>query len=183
MSPCAAATFIQAVEERQGMMISSVEEIAYRMGYIPNRQQLLALADGLNATNYGAYLKRLAGVRHAAYFVDWQKRTAWLGVAALLTSLVITYDYPEIDLGKPTNCQTSFIEFATWVIVNITAYTNVDKAENEAGLARQINAISPGVLAEEARRLGAAFAHYSTDYVFDGSKGAPYVESLTPLIP
>jgi len=48
------------VEERQGMMISSVEEIAYRMGYI-NREQLLALADGLNATNYGAYLRHLAG--------------------------------------------------------------------------------------------------------------------------
>jgi glucose-1-phosphate thymidylyltransferase len=54
-----AATFIQAVEERQGMMISSVEEIAYRMGYI-DREQLLALADGLNATNYGAYLRHLA---------------------------------------------------------------------------------------------------------------------------
>ena len=55
-----AATFIQAVEERQGMMISSVEEIAYRMGYL-DREQLLALADGLNATNYGAYLRHLAG--------------------------------------------------------------------------------------------------------------------------
>ena len=54
-----AATFIQAVEERQGMMISSVEEIAYRMGYI-DREQLLSLADGLNATSYGAYLRRLA---------------------------------------------------------------------------------------------------------------------------
>ena len=54
-----AATFIQAVEERQGMMISSVEEIAYRMGYI-DREQLLALADGLNATSYGAYLRHLA---------------------------------------------------------------------------------------------------------------------------
>ena len=55
-----AATFIQAVEERQGMMISSVEEIAYRMGYI-DREQLNKLAEGLNATNYGAYLRRLAG--------------------------------------------------------------------------------------------------------------------------
>ena len=54
-----AATFIQAVEERQGMMISSVEEIAYRMGYI-DREQLLSLADGLNATSYGAYLRHLA---------------------------------------------------------------------------------------------------------------------------
>ncbi len=55
-----AATFIQAVEERQGMMISSVEEIAYRMGYI-DREQLIRLADGLNATSYGAYLRHLAG--------------------------------------------------------------------------------------------------------------------------
>jgi len=54
-----AATFIQAVEERQGMMISSVEEIAYRMGYI-DREQLLKLARTLNSTNYGAYLLRLA---------------------------------------------------------------------------------------------------------------------------
>ena len=54
-----AATFIQAVEERQGMMISSVEEIAYRMGYI-DREQLIRLADGLNATSYGDYLRHLA---------------------------------------------------------------------------------------------------------------------------
>jgi dTDP-4-dehydrorhamnose reductase len=66
------------------------------------------------------------------------------------------------------------------VIVNAAAYTNVDKAESEAELARQINSVSPGVLAEEARRLGAAFIHYSTDYVFDGCKGAPYTESDVP---
>ena len=93
---------------------------------------------------------------------------------------VVTYDYPEIDLAKPASLPEFVRGVHPQVIVNAAAYTNVDKAENEAELARQINAISPGVLAEEARRLGAAFIHYSTDYVFDGCKGAPYVESDAP---
>jgi len=96
---------------------------------------------------------------------------------------VVTYDYPEIDLAKPASLPALMRGVNPQVIVNSAAYTNVDKAESEAELARQINAISPGVLAEEARRLGAAFIHYSTDYVFDGCKGAPYTESdaLHPL--
>ena len=96
---------------------------------------------------------------------------------------VVTYDYPEIDLAKPASLPALMRGVNPQVIVNAAAYTNVDKAESEAELARQINAVSPGVLAEEARRLGAAFIHYSTDYVFDGCKGAPYTESdaLHPL--
>ena len=96
---------------------------------------------------------------------------------------VVTFDYPEIDLAKPASLPALVRGVNPQVIVNAAAYTNVDKAESEAELARQINAISPGVLAEEARRLGAAFIHYSTDYVFDGCKGAPYTESdaLHPL--
>ena len=93
---------------------------------------------------------------------------------------VVTYDYPEIDLAKPASLPALMRGVNPQVIVNAAAYTNVDKAENEAELARQINAVSPGVLAEEARRLGAAFIHYSTDYVFDGCKGAPYTESDAP---
>ena len=93
---------------------------------------------------------------------------------------VVTYDYPEIDLAKPASLPALMRGVNPQVIVNSAAYTNVDKAESEAELARQINAISPGVLAEEARRLGAAFIHYSTDYVFDGCKGAPYTESDVP---
>jgi len=93
---------------------------------------------------------------------------------------VVTYDYPEIDLAKPASLPALMRGVNPQVIVNSAAYTNVDKAESEAELARQINAISPGVLAEEARRLGAAFIHYSTDYVFDGCKGAPYTESDAP---
>ena len=93
---------------------------------------------------------------------------------------VVTYDYPEIDLAKPASLPALMRGVNPQVIVNSAAYTNVDKAESEAELARQINSVSPGVLAEEARRLGAAFIHYSTDYVFDGCKGAPYTESDAP---
>jgi dTDP-4-dehydrorhamnose reductase len=66
------------------------------------------------------------------------------------------------------------------VIVNATAYTAVDRAENEADLAYAINATAPGLLAQEARRIGAALIHYSTDYVFDGTKGSPYIENDPP---
>ena len=63
------------------------------------------------------------------------------------------------------------------LIINAAAYTAVDKAEQETGLAMRINAEAPGVIAEEARKLGAAMIHYSTDYVFDGLKTTPYVET------
>ena len=63
------------------------------------------------------------------------------------------------------------------VIVNAAAYTAVDKAESDSDRARTINALAPGVLADEAQKLGAWLVHYSTDYVFDGSGNAPWRES------
>lgn len=63
------------------------------------------------------------------------------------------------------------------LIVNPAAYTAVDRAESEPELARAINAVAPGILGEEAQKLGAWVIHYSTDYVFDGSKSGAYVES------
>ena len=66
------------------------------------------------------------------------------------------------------------------VIVNAAAYTAVDKAESESELARTVNALAPGVLAQEAARLGALLVHYSTDYVFDGSGSRPWLETDTP---
>ena len=63
------------------------------------------------------------------------------------------------------------------VIVNAAAHTAVDKAESEPELARSINALAPGVLAEEADKLGAWLVHYSTDYVFDGSGDKPWLET------
>jgi dTDP-4-dehydrorhamnose reductase len=66
------------------------------------------------------------------------------------------------------------------VIVNAAAYTAVDRAESERDLAFAVNAMAAGVLAEQAKRLGALLVHYSTDYVFDGAKAAPYVEDDAP---
>jgi dTDP-4-dehydrorhamnose reductase len=66
-----------------------------------------------------------------------------------------------------------------WV-VNAAAHTAVDKAESEPALAFAINATAPGILAEEAKKIGAAIVHYSTDYIFDGSKKTPYVETDEP---
>lgn len=66
------------------------------------------------------------------------------------------------------------------VIVNAAAYTAVDKAESEPGMARTLNALAPGVLAREARQLGAWLVHYSTDYVFDGSGERPWLETDRP---
>ncbi len=63
------------------------------------------------------------------------------------------------------------------VIVNAAAYTAVDRAETDRELASAINAHAPEVLAEAARRVGAMLVHYSTDYVFDGRKGSPYLET------
>jgi dTDP-4-dehydrorhamnose reductase len=63
------------------------------------------------------------------------------------------------------------------VIVNAAAYTAVDKAESEPELTMAVNGVAPGVLAEEAKQLRALLLHYSTDYVFDGTKAGPYLES------
>lgn len=63
------------------------------------------------------------------------------------------------------------------IIVNAAAYTAVDKAESEPELARTVNALTPGVLAQEAKRCAAWLLHYSTDYVFDGSGDRPWTES------
>ncbi len=66
------------------------------------------------------------------------------------------------------------------VIVNAAAHTAVDKAESEVELVRTLNALAPGVLAQEAARTGAWLVHYSTDYVFDGSGTRPWTEADTP---
>jgi dTDP-4-dehydrorhamnose reductase len=66
------------------------------------------------------------------------------------------------------------------VVVNATAYTQVDQAESHFETAYAVNATAPGLLAEAASKISAAFIHYSTDYVFDGMKGSPYLESDAP---
>jgi dTDP-4-dehydrorhamnose reductase len=94
--------------------------------------------------------------------------------------VVVALDYPEINMADASNIRKTLQEHRPDVIINATAYTAVDKAESEPELAEAINATGPGVLAEEARKLKAVLVHYSTDYVFDGKKGAPYIETDLP---
>ncbi|HOR18201.1 MAG TPA: dTDP-4-dehydrorhamnose reductase [Brevefilum sp.] len=94
---------------------------------------------------------------------------------------VTALDYPQINMTDPNNICAVVRESKPNILVNATAYTNVDQAESETKLARAINTIGVGILAVEAARLGAALIHYSTDYVFDGRKGAPYTEDNQPL--
>jgi len=94
---------------------------------------------------------------------------------------LIVLDYPQIDMADPDSIREICRSVKPNLIVNATAYTNVDKAESEPELAMAINGTGPGsILVEEAQRLNAALLHYSTDYVFDGIKGAAYVEEDEP---
>jgi len=90
---------------------------------------------------------------------------------------LIGLDYPAVDLSDSAGLRELVRNTKPDIIINASAYTNVDKAEIEPELARAINAIGPGVLAEEAKKINAVFVHYSTDYVFDGTKGSPYIET------
>lgn len=93
---------------------------------------------------------------------------------------IIVLDREECDLADPLALRRVVGEIKPQIIVNPAAYTAVDKAESERELASWINANAPGVLGEEARRLGALVIHYSTDYVFDGAKSGWYSEDDSP---
>lgn len=93
---------------------------------------------------------------------------------------VVALDRSGADLSHPDSLRGVLQEACPDIIVNAAAYTAVDKAEEEEVLASAINSIAPGVLAEETSKLGALLVHYSTDYVFDGSKDGPYVETDMP---
>jgi dTDP-4-dehydrorhamnose reductase len=90
---------------------------------------------------------------------------------------LVALDYPEVNFGEPESLRLLVRDAKPNLIVNAAAYTAVDKAEKEVELAFAVNGKAPGVLAEEAKALNVAFIHYSTEYVFDGSKGEPYIES------
>jgi dTDP-4-dehydrorhamnose reductase len=93
---------------------------------------------------------------------------------------VVAVDYPEINLTDTPALRQFVAGTRPTVVVNAAAYTAVDKAETETELCRQINAVAPGVLAGEAKKIGALMVHYSTDYIFDGTKTSPYVETDAP---
>jgi dTDP-4-dehydrorhamnose reductase len=93
---------------------------------------------------------------------------------------VIAVDHAECDLADADAIRALVRRVAPDVIVNPAAYTAVDKAEADAATAFAVNTEAPRVLGEEAARLGALVVHYSTDYVFNGTKEGAYAESDTP---
>lgn len=102
--------------------------------------------------------------------VELQRRMADAGE-------IIVLGRDTVDLARPEQMRGIVRSARPDVILNAAAYTAVDRAESEPDLARSINAVAPGVLAEEALRLGALLVHYSTDYVFDGSKTGSWLET------
>lgn len=90
---------------------------------------------------------------------------------------VVAVDRARMDLSKPEDICRTLEEVRPHLIVNAAAYTAVDQAETDERRARAINAEAPALMAKVAKQIGAALVHYSTDYVFDGSKQTPYEET------
>ena len=101
---------------------------------------------------------------------------------ALLPRLgeVAAFDRHELDLSNPDQIRRAIQDVQPTVIVNAAAYTLVDQAEREEKQAQILNVEAPALMAEEAKKIGAVLVHYSTDYVFDGSKNLPYDEEDPP---
>ena len=93
---------------------------------------------------------------------------------------IVAVDRESVDLADPDQTRDLVRRTAPDVILNAAAYTAVDRAESEMALAHAINALAPRVLAEEAAERNALLVHYSTDYVFDGSKQEPWTEDDSP---
>lgn len=93
---------------------------------------------------------------------------------------VVAPDRRELNLANSTDISRVIREVRPDLIVNAAAYTAVDQAEKEEEIARAINTDAPAVMAKEAKKINAGMVHYSTDYVFDGAKNSPYVESDAP---
>jgi dTDP-4-dehydrorhamnose reductase len=88
--------------------------------------------------------------------------------------------HEELDLSQGDRIRQMIRDLQPSLIVNAAAYTAVDRAESELGLAMAINAEAPTLMAEEALQSGAGLIHISTDYVFNGRKNTPYLESDLP---
>jgi dTDP-4-dehydrorhamnose reductase len=90
---------------------------------------------------------------------------------------VVAVGRPELDLTNPSSVFRALEAARADAIVSVAAYTAVDKAESEREIAYAVNGYGAGVVAEAARSLGVPLVHVSTDYVFDGRKDRPYVET------
>lgn len=93
---------------------------------------------------------------------------------------IIALDRKQMDLSDCNQVRKVIFDIKPDLIINPAAYTAVDKAESERNLVMRINAEAPAVMSEVAKKIGAAIVYYSTDYVFDGAKKTPYVESDVP---
>ncbi len=107
--------------------------------------------------------------------VGWELRQT-----LALVGEVVAVNRAQLDLEDAARIAAVVREAKPDAIVNAAAYTAVDKAESERDAAFAANAVAPGTLAEEAKKSGALLVHYSTDYVFDGTKAAPYAEDDAP---
>lgn len=86
------------------------------------------------------------------------------------------HSQPVVDLSRTDTLIQSIRAFQPRWIINAAAYTAVDRAEQEPELAHQVNAVAPGIMAEEGKKIGASLVHFSTDYVFSGEAAVPYRE-------
>jgi dTDP-4-dehydrorhamnose reductase len=93
---------------------------------------------------------------------------------------LVALDRQQLDLLNPNEVRRIIREVHPSIIVNAAAYTAVDQAEKDTQTAQTINADAPALMAREAKNIGALLVHYSTDYVFDGSKMSPYSEDDSP---
>jgi dTDP-4-dehydrorhamnose reductase len=118
-------------------------------------------------------VKILINGRHGQVSHELQQR---LGAVGEL--LVLGRD--QLDLAQPDQIRRQVQNIRPDLIINAAAHTAVDLAESEPQSAFSINAVAPGILAEEALALDIPLIHYSTDYVFDGTKDGPYNEDDTP---
>ncbi len=96
---------------------------------------------------------------------------------------VTAVEHAQMDLTCADSIRSTIQALKPNLIINAAAYTAVDLAESEPESAHVINAIAPGILAEQAREIGAALVHFSTDYVFDGNSDQPYLpdDATNPL--
>ncbi|MFZ7110777.1 MAG: dTDP-4-dehydrorhamnose reductase [Desulfatiglandales bacterium] len=96
---------------------------------------------------------------------------------------VVGCDLPEVDITDPAALERAVKGAQASVVINAAAYTAVDRAESEPELAFAVNRDGPAVLAALCREMGIPLVHISTDYVFDGEKGSPYLETdpVSPL--
>jgi dTDP-4-dehydrorhamnose reductase len=90
---------------------------------------------------------------------------------------VVRFDREGLDITNPAKVEEAIAEADPKVVVNAAAYNQVDIAEKEAVTAFQTNALAVRNLAMACRQADARLVHYSTDYVFDGTKGSPYIET------